>query len=154
MRHSCQNCHFLLKDIPAYTVPKPWDKEDRDECWPRYNRDNNANKKARYDVYKIDRVGCYKSIWSKEYDECGNGSSKQSLKKEILRNRAEQCFFVEYHPDMPFPTAEELFHVRYDTRNLRRSLKWTIIGLFVAASGSLMSVGLQIYNTFWNSSAP
>ena len=154
MKHSCQNCHFLQKVSAAYNDPKSWDQEDRDECWPRHNRNNDANKEAQYNLYKIYEVGCYKKIWSKEYDEYGNGSSKQSLKKEILRNRAEECFFVEYHEGMPFPIAEELFHVRYDTRNLRRSLKWTIVGLFVAAFSSLISIGLQIYNTLWNSSTP
>ncbi len=154
MKHRCRNCHFLQKVSAAYEIPQSWDQEDRDECWPRHNRNNDTAKAGDYELYKIYEVRCHKSIWSKEYDEYGNRAAKQSLKKKILRNRAEQCFFVEYHEGMPYPIAEELFRVRYDTRNLRRSLKWTIVGLFIAAFGSLISIVLQIYNTFWNSSTP
>lgn len=74
--------------------------------------------------------------------------------QEIMSDRAEQCFFVQYYAPKGDATAEELFHVRYDTRLLRQSLKWTKIGLFVAPLSSLLSIGMQIYNTFWKSSTP
>lgn len=154
MKHRCRDCHFLSKESESYNASESWDNKDRDEYWPKYNRNNDPSMVNHYEFYKIHTVGCYKSIWSKKYDEFGDGASKQSLEKIILRNRAEKCFFVEYHPGMPHLIAEELFKVRYDTRNLKRSLKWTIIGLFVAAFSSLISIAFQIYNTFWNSSTP
>ena len=122
-KHCCRNSHFLSKDGHNCHVPHPWDQEDRNECWPRHNREDDFSK-IEDDRHRINRVGCYKSIWSKEYNEYdfANGSSRHSLKKEISENRAEHCFFVEYHLGMPNRIAEELFRVRYDTRQLKRSL--------------------------------
>ena len=148
MKHCCRNCHFLLKVSAAYSDIS-WDQEDRDECWPRYNRTNDPNKAKQYNLYNIYKVGCYKSIWSEAYDECGNGASKQSLKKEILRNRAEQCFFVEYHAGMPYPIAEELFKVKYDTRHLKKSYQMTWWGLIIAGFGLLVNAGFQAANFFF-----
>lgn len=145
-RHCCRNCHFLSKYSSSLS-DYPWDQEDRDECRPR-------NREDLLQDYRVEAVGCYKSIWSKEYDEFVNGSERQSLKREILKNRSESCFFVEYHAGMEYRIAEELFRVRYDTRQLKRSLSWTIKGLLVAAFSSLFSIGLQLYNTFWNSNTP
>ncbi len=152
-KHRCINCHFLSKIQFGHAVP--WDDKDRSERWARnrgeyYSAEINPFGQSS----EIESVGCHKDIWwIGEYDEYFTYSEKP-LMQEIMSDRAEQCFFVQYHAPMGYATAEELFRVRYDTRQLKRSLKWTIIGLFVAALSSLMSIGLQIYNTFWKISTP
>ena len=144
-KHRCRNCHFLSKS--SLSLPtESWDKKDRDEYWARYNGEDDLEELARRGYsYKLEGVGCYKAIWWMEYNE-HDISLKESLMQEIMSNRAEQCFFVQYHAPMKYSAAEELFRIRYDTRQLKRSLRWTIIGLLIAAISSFISIGLQIYN--------
>ena len=87
-KHCCKECHFLSKDSDSYvsmdsdpnSLSNPWDKEERDNFWPRYNREGDPHKVQHHEYYRIRRVGCYKAIWAQEYDEHINGSLRESLK--------------------------------------------------------------------------
>ena len=151
MTDCCRDCHFLTKYTAAYG-PQPWDQEDRDLCRPKGNRDNvylaripEENRSA----FKIYSVGCGKSEWERAYDEFANGSSRQSLKEEILkkRERTGKCDFGEYLEGMTSPDAEDLSRVRRDAIHQESTLFWqkfAAIFAFLAFLATLISICLQI----------
>jgi len=146
-RHCCRRCQFLTKNISAYGT-QPWDKEDRVFCWPEGNRDKiylSGIPEENRGYFKVYKVGCYKNEWERHYDDLAGGSSRQSLKEEILRNREGQCFFVEYPAGRTFPEAEERFRVSRDTRHQKGSLFWTKVAVGVAILGVLISIASQIF---------
>ena len=53
---------------------------------------------------------------------------KTKLEKILDKNRKDDCFFIEYHGGMTFPTAIELHRARYENRHLKRSYRYTLYG--------------------------
>ncbi len=53
---------------------------------------------------------------------------KTKLEKILDKNRKDDCFFIEYHEGMTFPTAIELHRARNENRHLKRSYRYTLYG--------------------------
>ena len=72
---------------------------------------------------------CYKNVWNTRIDPTLNNR----LKEVLLQDRKGDCFFLEEHSGMSFQAAYELFQIRNDNRQLKRSYRYTQIGLWIAA---------------------
>lgn len=146
-KHCCRNCHFLTKTTSAYDT-QTWDKEDRALCWPEGKRDraylaNIPEENRRY--YKVYKVGCYKNEWERNSDELVGGSSRQSLKKEILSNRKGQCFFVEYRAGEKCPEAEKRFLASREAGHQKSVLFWTIAAVVATVLIGAITISLQMF---------
>lgn len=73
---------------------------------------------------------CWRGIW----DTGVNPELKSELEEVIYKDRKDDCFFIEYSDAMLFSTAEELHRIRYENRNLKRSLVIAIWGLYISAA--------------------
>ena len=129
MKPCCKNCHFLTKD-------HIWrNGEVRSGSWDTEEREN-----LRLAVEEDHRARCYKNVWNTGIDP----TLKDKLKEVLLKDRKDDCFFFEVHPGMSSPAADELFRIRNDNRQLRRSYKYTRIALCVAAASLFVNVCLQL----------
>ena len=127
----CKNCHFLAKthiDRGGVAHRFSWDKEERDNY---HSPDHHS-------------AECAKGIWSTRIDP----SLEKSLNRILLENRKDDCFFIKTHDGMSFETASELHRLRNDNRQLKRSYRYTQIGLLIAAFGLLANVVMEIIKAF------
>lgn len=126
----CQNCHFLNK---TYRTDRG---SESNHTWSREDRDN-LNVKDHY------AASCWRGIWDTGIDP---GLNNQ-LPDVLTRGRRDECFFVEYHAGMSYQAATELHRIRNDTRQLKKSYRYTQIALWLAAAGV---VGNFAYNIITN----
>ena len=145
MTDCCRDCHFLTKHTSAYGI-QSWDKEDRDLCRPKSNINNPAIPEENRRFFKIYKVGCYKNEWERSYDEFADGSSRQSLKEEILRDREGQCFFVEYPAGTTFPEALERYHDRNEKRDRKQNFRSGVRNTVIGVVGLVIAVIIAIMN--------
>ena len=129
MKHCCKNCHFLAKVHVGRTG------EERTHTWGEEERSN-----LRLRIEEDHRAACRKGIWDTGVDPHLNSS----LKDILLEDRKDNCFFIEAHKGMLFDTANELLRLRNDNRQLRRSYRYTQVGLWIAAAGLTANVLLQL----------
>lgn len=126
----CRNCHFLAKSHvgPGGAVPRlTWNDKERSNCHIA-------------DHYSAE---CARGVWSTGVDP--NLSSR--LAKIIALDRKDDCFYIEYRKGMLFQAAIELHRLRYDNRNLKKSYRYTQIGLWVAALSLLATLVLDFLKT-------
>ncbi len=133
MKHCCRNCHFLVKGDPHYYTSG--DKESWDE----------GEREAGQIENKLMAVPfCYRGVWHMLPGQ--NTASKKGeakLREIIDKNRKDDCFFIEYHEGMTFPTAEELHRTRSENRQLKRSYRYTLWGLIIAGIGLVTGAVFQ-----------
>ncbi len=84
---------------------------------------------------------CSMGIWNTQLSPKLNSQLPEILKKE----RKDTCFFIEFHEGMSFPAARDLQKLRYENRNLKRSYRYTQIGLWIA---SISLAANLIYSIF------
>ena len=118
MKHCCKNCHFLTKD---HIWPNG---EERSFSWTPEERKN-----FRLRIEEDHRARCYRNVWNTGIDP----TLQDRLKEVLLQDRKGDCFFLEEHQGMSFQAAHELFQIRNDNRQLKRSYRYTQIGLWIAA---------------------
>ena len=70
---------------------------------------------------------------------------EESLNRILLENRKDNCFYIETHDGMSFEAASELHRLRNDNRQLKRSYRYTQIGLWVAAGSLLANFLMEIF---------
>ena len=129
MRHCCKNCHFLAK-IHIWR-----NGQERSFSWDEKERLN-----FRLRIEEDHCAVCYKGVWSTRITPHLN----TSLKDILLKDRKNHCFFIETHKGMSFQAASELHRLRNDNRQLKRSYRYTQIGLWIAAGSLLMNLIMQI----------
>ena len=130
-KECCQNCHFLAKQINIGGAIGPrlsWDNEDRSNL--QIKRDYAAQ--------------CEQGIWDTDIDPNLNLRLPEILQKQ----RRDTCFFIEAQAGMSFGAARALHKIRYETRNLKRTLLITQIGLWVSALGVIANLGYSIFRDF------
>ena len=129
MKPCCKNCHFLTKDRIGRNGEEwsfSWTTEERKNLRLRIEEDHRAR--------------CYKNVWNIGIDPTLN----DRLKEVLLQDRKDDCFFLEEHPGMSFQAAYELFQIRNDNRQLKRSYRYTQIGLWIAAVGLVANVVVKL----------
>ena len=126
MKHCCQNCHFLIYDIPDFGL-ETWDKEKRKRNQPAIFQEGGYAK-------------CYKGVWV-----VNDKYTREEFKKFLLKNRKNSCFFIEFYEGMKFETAEELWRIRHDNAQLKRSHSLTQIGLGIAAFALVVNVLMKFF---------
>ena len=111
----CRNCHFLTKSHVARdnVYRGSWDGNEREQLF----------------VPEPYTSECARGIWSTAIEP----NLFFDLKDILLENRKDNCFFIEYHEGMSFQAAEELHRIRNDNRQLKKSYRYTQIGLWIAA---------------------
>ncbi|MCY4093216.1 MAG: hypothetical protein OXF62_20555 [Caldilineaceae bacterium] len=93
---------------------------------------------------------CQRGIWHTGHDlstfdflgtvsPVGKEEIKSKLKYVLDKNRKYDCFFVEYSEGMSFDGAIELYRIRNESRNLKRSLRYAVIGLYSSAAAALFN---------------
>ena len=113
-KNCCKNCHFLSKRT----------------AWPDHHRfswDDKEREELEIPEHYT-AAECYKGIWSTGIDP--HLGSK--LKEILLIDRKDDCFFIEYHQGMSFEAAIELHRIRNDNRQLKKSYRYTQLGLLIA----------------------
>ena len=132
LKKCCRNCHFLSKYHVAHSgevYRNTWETEER-----------SALKVA--DHYAAE---CHKGIWS----EGINPAIKNELKEILLKDRADNCFFIETHEGMSYQAADELFRLRRDNIQLRKSYKYTQIALWIAALSLVANLIYTVISDFF-----
>lgn len=125
--NSCKTCHFFVRvsGLPSksgtyrYT---PLTENERSELWN--------------DVRPL--FQCYKGIWTeRRVTEMTPKSKLRSRLEEILKqDRKESCFYIEHYEGMSPEGGTELFRLRNDNRQLKKSYRYTQMGLWIAAIGA------------------
>ena len=129
MKHCCKNCHFLIKD-------HIWrNGEVRSFSWTTEERKN-----FRFRIEEDHRARCYKNVWNTGIDP----TVQDRLKEVLLQDRKGDCFFLEEHPSMSFQAAYELFQIRNDNRQLKRSYRYTKIALWIAVASVIANVVMTL----------
>jgi hypothetical protein len=125
---NCLKCHFLTK-------------EHRDESGATHSFSLKPNERS---ILEADPVGfergwysykCFMGVW----DDGVSPLSKEEDSIVFSMNRNNSCFFIEYKPSMLFPAAIELQKREQENRNLKKSYKYSIIGLWLAAIGLILN---------------
>lgn len=139
MKHCCRECHFLAKSSTtrsAGVVERTffsWTNEERLEG-------------------KVDNehliLCCQRGVWDTDIalkalplekirDKLEEEMS--GLEEVIDKNRKDDCFFIEYSEGMSFDGATELHRIRYENRNLKRSLLIATWGLYISATAASLN---------------
>ena len=129
MKQCCKNCHFLAK------VHIWRNGEERRSSWTPEERSNFSLR------HKELSAECAKGIWSTRIDP----HLTAGLKEILSIPRKDDCFFLEIHEGMSFPAGSELQRLRQDNRQLKRSYRYTQIGLWIAAVGVATNVIMRIF---------
>ena len=88
---------------------------------------------------------CHKGIWS----EGISPAIKNELNEILLKERADTCFFIETQEGMSYQAADELFRLRRDNIQLRKSYRYTQIALGIAAFSLLANLIYSVIKDFF-----
>ncbi len=127
MKKVCTNCHFLGKQHKH---------QPHDEGVPFFLNDDERKSIQNGNVEFISEgyaIRCLKGVWDQRFYDKEISLSSVLNSKE----RNNKCFFYPYDEGLSFSAAEELQKRHQDHEQLRRSNRYTRIGLWVA-SGALM----------------
>lgn len=93
--------------------------------WSKYLR-------AKIDDAVLPLSKCWKGVWP--YDP-----RPAAVRSRLLKDR-DDCFFLEYHEGMSFETAEEMFRLKKDHRQLKRNYYLALAGLILTVFMLLATV--------------
>lgn len=130
----CKSCHFLVRIVPGI----PPGRSDS-SCFPLTDEE-----RAELDADKPYATMCFKEIWTEHNIRLLAPDSNVSAQLEEIwnKNRKESCFYIKYAEGMTPEGAMELFRLRNDNRQLRKSYRYTQWGLGIAATGAFFA-GLE-----------
>jgi len=134
MRNNCLKCHFLTKEHRG---------ENSDQVF-NFSLNDKERKNLEKDPIGFDRgwyaFKCYMGVW----DEGVSPVAKEEDAVIFSQDRGDSCFFIEQRPSMLFPAAIELQKRNQENKNLKKSYKFTIIGLWLAAIGLLLNALISL----------
>ena len=132
MKKCCKNCHFLSK----YIVSR--DGKVHTFSW-------NAEERSVLKVSESYAAECHKGIWS----EGISPEIKVELEEILLKDRTDSCFFIETQKGMSYQAADELFRLRRDNIQLRKSYNYTQVALWIAAFSLLANLIYSVIKDFF-----
>ena len=130
-KQCCRNCHFLAQrslkmGAPIRAEKKSWSAQER----------SSSQRKAHLSPL------CFQGIWDVEIGPI-------NIEDELRKPRGDTCFFIEAQEGMSFEAAQALHKIRSETRNLKKTLYITQIGLLISALGVFLNLGYSIFRDFW-----
>ena len=132
LKKCCKNCHLLAK----YTASR--DGKVLTFSW-------NAEERSALQVSELYAAECHKGIWS----EGISPAIKNEFNEILLKERADTCFFIETQEGMSYQAAGELFRLRRDNIQLRKSYRYTQIALGIAAFSLLANLIYSVIKDFF-----
>ncbi|RUO25509.1 hypothetical protein CWE09_01870 [Aliidiomarina minuta] len=131
----CANCHFLGKQHSHQShgegVPFFIGSKERYEL-------KKGNFSCISDMYSL---RCLKEVWDERFND--NGIPLQDI--VCQKNRENRCFFYPYDEGISFKAAEELQRRLQEHRQMKKSNKYTVIGLLIASMGLLINAGVELF---------
>lgn len=134
MKSICRHCHFLSQEHREENTGRAivfsLNKQERDKAAL-------APHEAVANYYSLN---CHMGVW----DEGVSGTIEE---RNILINvtlRTSNCFFFPYHPAMLFDAARELQKREDDNEQLKKSNRYTRIGLWVAAGALAVNALIEV----------
>ena len=125
-KYCCRNCHFLAREDVfenGQRFTNTWTKEEREKGQIRRPEELASAPK------------CWQGIW-----DTGVNPELNSKLEEILdKNRKNDCFFIEHSDGMLFKAATELHRMRYENRNLKKSLVIATVGLYISGIAAIFN---------------
>ena len=119
MKNCCKNCHFLAK-------------ESVNNAGDRYLFSWDTQERSALRVKEYYATKCAQGIWDTGIDPRLNSRLPEILQEQ----RRDDCFFIETHEGMSFQAARELHKIR----NMKKSYRYTQIGLWIAAIGLILNL--------------
>ena len=119
----CRNCHFFTKistlepELGAYAL----------------SRDERTSLKISCSGMLNPSFCCAQGVWSYAL------GSEEGFGDFVDRPRADSCFFTPERPGMSVDAAKMLYDREAANRELRKSYRYTQIGLWIAAAALVVS---------------
>ena len=133
MTNNCRRCHFMASGLNTGGIPETLTEEQRKLVEPQSGS----------------TWGCYKRVWntgSLPQDHSIGAAKKGAFKVQMITDRKESCFFIEYQEWIEWPAAEDLQRLEYENRNFKKSYRMTQWGLIIAGIGLVISAIFQVVN--------
>lgn len=134
MKPICRHCHFLSKEHregnAGRAIAYPLNKQEREKA-------AQSPHEVVADYYSLN---CHMGVW----DEGVSGSIDERNTVINLTLRESSCFFFPYHPAMLFDAARELQKRADENMQMKKSNRYTRIGLWVAAGALAVSALVEI----------
>ena len=119
-------------------------KKHMDIVGKKSNHSWSAHDRKNLQIKYMYSAKCAEGIW----DTGVNPELKLDLEEILLKQRRDTCFFVEVQDGMLFETARKLHRIRSENRNLKKSHRYTQLGLWIAALGLFMNLVYSILRDF------
>ena len=122
----------MARDLNIYGgIPKTLSKEQRELLKPQTGS-----------VW-----GCYRRVWNTSFlphDHDIGAAEIKPFTDQMLKDRRESCFFVEYQEGMEWEAANDLQRLKYENRNLKRSFTTAVLGLYISALAAFLNfIGIE-----------
>ena len=131
MQNCCKNCHFLAK-------------ENVNDAGHRGSSTWSAQERSDLHVKDYWAAKCVQGIWDTGIDPHLNSRLREILEKD----RGDDCFFIETQDGMSFQAATALHKIRSENKNLKKSYRYTQIGLWIAAISLFLNLFYSILKDF------
>ena len=138
MKKICRDCHFLARDyrgVSGETWKQTVTKEERDKA-----------EAGEIDFFKLKdqaSLNCHMGVW----DEGVKPGSDDRLER-VNKTKRYNCFFYPYDEGMLFDAAKVLQKREQENRQLKRTNKFSTIGLWIAAIGLISGFLFNVYDRY------
>ena len=135
MKYNCRNCHFLSKEIREPNTGRV------------LSFSVSSTEREQVESGNIDFVSeeyclkCHHGVW----DEGVIPGKENRLKIINETNRKNRCFYWSHSPGMLFTAAVELQKRQQENEQLKRSNRYTRIGLYIAAAALIFSAIISLF---------
>ena len=140
MKQICRNCHFFAKESThGHSGNNPIFSVEQDERESAKHNDFSF-------IKDYQTIKCRMGVWDEGLNPNKNGRDERIN----LLVRKGKCFFFPYDPNMLFPAAIELQKRQKEYEQVRKSNRYTVIGLWIAALALLANAIIGIIQLICN----
>lgn len=132
----CRDCHFLareIRDVSGLPYKNSLQKKERDRA--------KAGEVDFFENKERSSLQCYMGVW----DE-GVKPGKGDRLERVNKTKRDNCFFYPYDEGMMFSAAKELQKREQENKQLKRTNKFSTVGLWIAAFGLIAGLVFNIYD--------